>query len=141
MKGFKRVGFKKAALAAVNNHSTPVNTNPSNGTSGPANDNEPPAELVCPISHSLMVNNPVIAADGHTYEHAAIDAWFRKQQGEIALAKQQISGGNDSQQARAIIERGVLSPLTHSKLPQLNLTQNHNVRNLARAYARNGGSS
>ena len=84
-----------------------------------------------------MVNNPVIAADGHTYEHAAIDAWFRKQQGEIAIANQEISRGNDSQQARAIVERGVLSPLTHSKLPHFTLTPNHNVRNLARAFAKN----
>jgi len=35
------------------------------------------AECVCPISQSLMVD-PVIAADGHTYDHAQIEAWFRR---------------------------------------------------------------
>jgi hypothetical protein len=135
IKGFKRVAFRNAVLAAVD-----PNKSPSLSNTGKMSPVEPPAELVCPISHFLMVNNPVIAADGHTYEHAAIDAWFRKQQGEIAAANQEISRGQDSQQARAVVERGVLSPLTHSKLPHLTLMPNHNVRNLARAFAKNGMS-
>lgn len=129
VKGFKRAAFKKAVLSAGNQ-----NTNGTT-TSTPVNDEGAPAELMCPISHVLMTNDPVIAADGHTYEHAAIDAWFRKQQMEIAAARQQISGGNDSQQARAIIDRGVLSPMTHSKMPHLNLTPNLNVRIMARDFS------
>ena len=35
-----------------------------------------PAELVCPITHDIMLN-PVLAADGHTYERAQIEAWLR----------------------------------------------------------------
>lgn len=129
VKGFKRAAFKKAVLGAVDHNMN------GNATNGHRNDDEAPAELICPISHVLMVNDPVIAADGYTYERAAIDAWFRKQQKEMLTAKQQISGGNDSQQARAIIERGVLSPMTHSTIPNLNLTPNLNVRNLARDFA------
>ena len=34
------------------------------------------SELVCPITRELMVD-PVIAADEHTYERAAITTWLR----------------------------------------------------------------
>jgi len=33
-------------------------------------------ELCCPISHELM-QNPVVASDGHTYERDEIEHWFR----------------------------------------------------------------
>ena len=36
-----------------------------------------PAQIVCPISHDVMVD-PVVAADGHTYECAQIEAWLSK---------------------------------------------------------------
>lgn len=40
-------------------------------------DNESvPRQLLCPITHELM-EEPVIAEDGHTYEKAAIVEWFR----------------------------------------------------------------
>ena len=132
VKGFKRVAFKKAVLSAVNPSMYDSHPNVARGI---PNDDEAPAELICPISHGLMTNDPVIAADGHTYERVSIDAWYRKQSSEIAAAKQQIASGSDTQQARAIIERGVLSPLTHEKMPHLNLTPNYNVRNLARTFA------
>ena len=35
-----------------------------------------PRQLVCPITHELM-QEPVVAEDGHTYEKAAIVEWFR----------------------------------------------------------------
>lgn len=35
-----------------------------------------PRQLLCPITHELM-EEPVIAEDGHTYEKAAIVEWFR----------------------------------------------------------------
>ena len=34
-------------------------------------------EIVCPISHALPVD-PVLAADGFTYDRAQIEAWLRK---------------------------------------------------------------
>ena len=128
VKGFKRNAFKKAVelasqtVSSTNNKETDVNTT----------NNEPPAELVCPISHVLMTNDPVIAADGHTYERGAIDTWFRKQSAEIVAARQQIASGYGSLQARAIIDRGVLSPMTHSKMAHLGLTSNHSMRTMAR---------
>ena len=41
----------------------------------PPDDSEPPDEYVCPITQDVMID-PVIAADGHTYERAAIARWF-----------------------------------------------------------------
>lgn len=35
-----------------------------------------PINLCCPISHSIM-NDPVIAYDGHTYNRPEIEAWLR----------------------------------------------------------------
>ena len=36
-----------------------------------------PKAFLCPILHELMVD-PVLAADGHTYERSAIGKWFKK---------------------------------------------------------------
>ena len=36
---------------------------------------EPPNEFMCPISLNLL-NDPVIASDGHTYERKEIEKWF-----------------------------------------------------------------
>ena len=38
---------------------------------------EPPHNYLCPITGELM-DDPVVAADGHTYERAAIETWFRR---------------------------------------------------------------
>ena len=38
---------------------------------------DPPDDLVCPISFEIM-NDPVLAEDGNTYERACIEAWFAK---------------------------------------------------------------
>ncbi len=35
-----------------------------------------PASALCPITHAPMAD-PVIASDGHSYERAAIEHWFR----------------------------------------------------------------
>lgn len=36
----------------------------------------PPDHFKCPISHELM-EDPVICSDGHTYDRASIEKWFR----------------------------------------------------------------
>ncbi len=38
-------------------------------------DDSVPNEFLCPISQEVM-SDPVVAADGRTYERAAIQAWF-----------------------------------------------------------------
>ena len=36
-----------------------------------------PKEFACPISFVIM-NNPVVASDGHTYEREKIEKWMRQ---------------------------------------------------------------
>lgn len=40
-----------------------------------ASEEKPPDDVLCPISQELM-EDPVIAADGHTYERTAIESWL-----------------------------------------------------------------
>ena len=59
-------------------------------------------EFVCPITQELMFD-PVIAADGHTYDRSAIQRWLTN---------------HDT------------SPKTGKKLDHLNLVENHNLKRL-----------
>ena len=127
VKGFKRAAFKKAVFGGRNQDSSSTNSKKDF-----EDDHELANELMCPISHAPLTNDPVIAADGHTYERTAIEEWFQKQQAEIVEAQVQLATGSNSEQAKAIVERGVLSPLTATKMPHLNLTPNHAVRTMAR---------
>ena len=64
---------------------------------GPA----PPDAFLCPITQELMAD-PVIAADGHSYERAEIETWF-------ATGKQ-------------------TSPMTNSAMASQTLTANHGLK-------------
>jgi hypothetical protein len=66
-----------------------------------------PDEFFCPISLDLM-EDPVTAADGHSYERREIEAWF--------------GGGHNT------------SPKTGAVLPNTNLVPNIPLRNLIREY-------
>jgi hypothetical protein len=127
VKGFKAAVFKKAAVDAA---TCVFDKGPS--SEADKERREPPHELICPVSHALMTEDPVIAADGHSYERAAIEMWFQKQQAEILVAMRQLSMGSHSQHALAIVQRGVLSPLTHAKMAHLHLIPNHALRTMAR---------
>jgi hypothetical protein len=82
---------------------------------------ETPDEYQCPITMEVM-NDPVMAADGHTYERAAIEQWF----------SQNSSGP-------------ILSPKTNRGLPNTGLTPNHALKALIQDHlqsrAGGGGSS
>ena len=65
-----------------------------------------PPELACPITDEIM-QDPVMAADGHTYERRAITEWFTR---------------NDT------------SPITNAVLDHTNLTPNHLARALAQRF-------
>lgn len=70
-----------------------------------------PSECICPISHELFVD-PVLAADGFTYERECIEEWWRR--------------------------RGPRSPMTGQEVPSTTLTPNLAIRALAiehRAFA------
>ncbi|KAL6604595.1 hypothetical protein ACP70R_043022 [Stipagrostis hirtigluma subsp. patula] len=59
-----------------------------------------PSHFICPITQELM-EDPHVAADGHTYEHHAIKAW---------------------------IKRYDISPVTSCKLPNSSIIPNHSLR-------------
>lgn len=47
----------------------------SSASSGSTKKPEPPAAFVCPITFELM-DDPVVASDGHSYQRVAIEAWL-----------------------------------------------------------------
>ena len=70
---------------------------------------EVPKEIVCPITTDIMAD-PVLAADGHTYERSALKAWLDKSDSEAR------------------------SPSTNLKLAHKILTPNFNVRSAAERF-------
>ena len=72
----------------------------------PKDQKEYPEEFCCPLSLEMMVD-PVVAADGFTYERSHIDRWIR--------------GG------------GVSSPMTGQRLPHTNLTPNLTLKAMIKA--------
>lgn len=49
----------------------------TNAAAGAAAAAAPPPICFCPITNEIM-QDPVVAADGHTYEREAIETWFRR---------------------------------------------------------------
>ena len=111
IKGFKRKAFQRA-VREYNTKST-GHSLPQCQMKNLSETLEPPDELVCPISLVLMTNDPVLAADGITYERASIEDWFKK-----SKAKGNI----------------ICSPVHGTKLKNLALTPNIGTRNMARAF-------
>ena len=48
---------------------------PSAAEAPAAKEEEPPADFICPITTEIMVE-PVVAADGQSYERTAIERWL-----------------------------------------------------------------
>ena len=69
-------------------------------------EDEPPDEFTCPITQELM-QDPVVAADGHTYERAAIAEW---------------------------IVRRTTSPKTGEALESMTIFPNHSIRRQIREW-------
>ena len=67
----------------------------------------PPDALVCPISMELM-EDPVLAMDGHTYDRSSIEAWLKT--------------GRKT------------SPKTNAPLPSTALYPNHAVKSMVQDY-------
>jgi len=67
---------------------------------------EPPADFICPITTELM-SDPVMAADGHSYERTAIERWLATKS---------------------------TSPLTGAELEHGILIPNHNLRRQIREW-------
>ena len=134
LKGFKRSAFKKAVLVATGRDQSDVEEQNK--------ENElPPSQLVCPLSRLLMTNEPVVAADGYTYELAAIAEWFEKQNQQVEAAKERIAAGNKSKELQSIVDRGIVSPVTHATMNSLALVPNKTVQTMARDAAQRGAVS
>lgn len=73
-------------------------------------DVEPPEIFLCPITQDVMTN-PVVAADGHTYERVAIVACFQKGQLD--------------------------SPMTGVRLANLTLTENYSLKSAIHEFHQN----
>lgn len=97
-------------------------------------DDTAPPELVCPITHELMVDDPVLAADGVTYERSTIENWFHNQVAQLKMAEEQLRANPHLRREQELVQRGVCSPLYGTPMHNLNLTPNTSVRNMARAH-------
>ena len=82
---------------------------PSSDKGGAGDDDaDAPAALMCPITHVVMTD-PVVAADGHTYERSAIMEWLAS-------------------------SKGATSPMTASPLTSTTLIPNHALRGAIADY-------
>ena len=132
LKGFKLSTFKRVVLEYEDNHATPPINDESKVPA--ASTNEPPEELVCPISLVLMTNDPVVAADGITYERASIEDWFDKSKAKISEAREKLTNNQQSESDQRVVDTGIRSPVYGSRMESLTLMPNTVVRNMARAY-------
>ncbi|EOD05168.1 Hypothetical protein EMIHUDRAFT_220284 [Emiliania huxleyi CCMP1516] len=79
---------------------------PSAAEAPAAKEEEPPADFICPITTEIMVE-PVVAADGQSYERTAIERWLATKS---------------------------TSPLTGGELEHSILIPNHNLRRTIREW-------
>jgi sacsin len=84
----------------------------------------PPDEFVCPITREVM-DDPVLAVDGHTYERAAIESWFRQ-----SMARPPPAGGT---------RRFCRSPKTNQELRSTAVIANHAIRSQILQWAETHG--
>jgi hypothetical protein len=59
--------------------------------SNPPTDDLASRELLCPITHELL-NDPVLAEDGHTYERAAIAKWYSQGKTRSPVTNEEVTG-------------------------------------------------
>mmetsp|Transcript_20588 Transcript_20588/g.45090 ORF Transcript_20588/g.45090 Transcript_20588/m.45090 type:complete len:291 (+) Transcript_20588:1771-2643(+) len=74
--------------------------------------------VCCPISHETMTD-PVVAADGHTYERKAIEDWFQKQDSTESFRQYKMT----------------LSPMTNEPLIHRMLVPNRVLKSIIDALA------
>jgi len=79
-----------------------------------------PSEYLCPITAALM-QDPVIAADGHSYERSAIERWFSESSNYMRV------GGRGT-------ARSCRSPMTNLPLDNNNLVPNRALKILIRDF-------
>jgi len=146
VKGFKRKAFLRAISEYFNDESDDKSTAEEHQSLPQCQEKnipdtlEPPEELVCPISLHLMTNDPVVAADGITYERASIEDWFKKSKAKISEAEKNLKHNPHSEADQRIVENGVCSPVYGNKLDNLALVPHTGTRNMARSFKEEAGS-
>jgi len=138
IKGFKRKAFLRAISEYFKSDAKPIaevhHSLPQCQKKNLSDTEDPPEELVCPISLNLMTNDPVVAADGITYERASIEDWFEKSKAKISDAQENLKNKPHSEADQRVVDTGICSPVYGSKLENLTLVSITVVRNMARAY-------
>ena len=140
IKGFKRKAFLRAISEYFNDESDTKSTAeehqslPQCQKKNLSETLDPPEELVCPISLVLMTNDPVVAADGITYERSSIEDWFKKSKAKICKAQENLKQNPQSEADQRVVDNGICSPVYGSKLENLSLVSITVVRNMARAF-------
>jgi len=141
IKGFKRKAFLRAISEYFDDESDTKLSTAAEHQSLPqcqkknlSETLEPPEELVCPISLNLMTNDPVVAADGITYERASIEDWFKKSKAKISEAQKNLKHNPRSEADQRVVDNGICSPVYGSKLKNSALVPNTVVRNMARSF-------
>lgn len=139
LRGIESNVFLPSFLYSDFENSVKVSTSNANPTQSKRDfalndDDSAPPELICPITHELMTDDPVLAADGVTYERSAIENWFHNQVAQINMAQEQLRANPHLRRERELVQRGICSPLYGNPIPNLHLTPNTSVRNMARAH-------
>jgi hypothetical protein len=121
LKYFKRFVLKKAIIDETNcgmmePSKAPLTNDRHLDVADGVGVRDAPNELICPILHVLMVQDPVLARDGYCYEREAIESWFER------VASQ----GTER----------VLSPMNGEPLTDLTLVPSASILSLARDFAR-----
>ena len=89
---------------------------------------------MCPISLALMTKDPVVAADGITYERVSIEDWFEKSKAKISEAEENLKLNPHSEADKRVVNNGVCSPVYGSKLDNLALVPHTGTRNMSRTF-------
>jgi hypothetical protein len=89
--------------------------------------------MCCPIGLDIF-SDPVVAADGETYERAAIERWIADKKQAIKEAHSTLSGNRSNKAAKSIIEAGIRSPMGFGELAHFKLTPNRAMERLAREW-------
>ncbi|KAG2438937.1 hypothetical protein HYH02_010730 [Chlamydomonas schloesseri] len=84
---------------------------------------EPPPIFTCPISQDVM-HDPVVAADGHTYERRLIEEWMRRGQQQGPPGAAGAGGGGPAPR----------SPMANQPLPHTALVPNLALRSAIREW-------
>ena len=134
LKGFKLPAFKRSVLEYEDTEPLVEDAHSASLSVTDVLLTDPPAELLCPISLVLMINDPVVAADGITYERASIEDWFEKSKTKISEAQENLKHNPHSVVDRRVIKNGICSPVYGIKMENLALVSITGTRNMARAY-------